>query len=58
MAKIVTFIPEPKSEYNIENQRLINLALTQIIERLNTSYTKDVQNESERFAFFMGSSSG
>ena len=35
MSKIVTFIPEPKSEYDIENQRLINLALTQIIERLN-----------------------
>ena len=42
MAKIVTFIPDPKQEYSVENQRLINLALNQIIQKLNTSYQKDL----------------
>lgn len=58
MAKIVTNIPDPKMEYSVENQRLINLALNQIIQKLNTSYQKDIQNEAERFVFFMGASSG
>lgn len=52
MAKIVTNIPDPKMEYSVENQRLINLALNQIIQKLNTSYQKDIQNEAERFTWF------
>ena len=53
MSKINTFIPEPKEEYNIENQRLINLALTQIIQKLNFSYQQDLKNEQDAFNYFM-----
>ena len=53
MAKINTFIPEPKEEYNIENQRLINLALQQIIQKLNFSYQEDLNSEQQTFNWFI-----
>ena len=53
MSKIITFIPEPKEEYNLENQRLINLAITQIIDKLNTSYQQEIKNEQQEFEFFL-----
>ena len=53
MSKINTFIPEPKEEYNIENQRLINLALTQIIQKLNFSYQEDLKAEQQTFNWFI-----
>lgn len=52
MAKIVTTIPDPKSEYTVENQRLINLALNQIISKLNTSYQEDLKSEQQAFEYF------
>ena len=53
MAKIVTFIPDPKQEYSVENQRLINLALNQIIQKLNTSYQEDLQSDQQTFEWFI-----
>ena len=53
MAKIVTTIPDPKSEYNIENQILINLALTQIIQKLNFSYQQEIRNGQQAFEYFL-----
>ena len=53
MAKIVTTIPDPKSEYTVENQRLINLALTQIIQKLNFSYQQEIKNEQQAFEYFL-----
>ena len=53
MSKIITFIPEPKEEYNLENQRLINLAITQIIDKLNTSYQQEIKNEQQAFEVFL-----
>jgi|TARA_R100000455_G_C6234952_1_gene95489 hypothetical protein len=53
MSKIITFIPEPKEEYNLENQRLINLAITQIIDKLNTSYQQEIKKEQQAFEFFL-----
>ena len=53
MSKIITFIPEPKEEYSVENQRLINLALFQIIEKLNFSYKQEIQNEQNTFNWFI-----
>tara|TARA_Y100000114_G_scaffold140066_1_gene144645 strand:- start:3841 stop:4005 length:165 start_codon:yes stop_codon:yes gene_type:complete len=53
MAKIVTTIPDPKSEYTVENQRLINLALNQIISKLNTSYQEDLKSEQQAFEYFL-----
>ena len=40
MAKIITNIPDPKTEYSVENQRLINLALNQMVQKLNTGQSK------------------
>ena len=53
MAKIVTFIPDPKQEYSVENQRLINLALNQIVQKLNTSYQEDLQSDQQTFEWFI-----
>ena len=53
MSKINTFIPEPKEEYNIENQRLINLAITQIIQKLNFSYQQEIKNDQQAFEYFL-----
>ena len=53
MAKINTFIPEPKEEYNVENQRLINLAINQIIQKLNFSYQEDIKEEQQSFEWFI-----
>ncbi len=53
MAKIVTFIPDPKQEYSVENQRLINLALQQIIQKLNFSYQDDLKKEQQTFEWFL-----
>ncbi len=53
MAKIITNIPDPKMEYNVENQRLINLAIRQIVEKLNFSYQQDIKNEQKTFEWFL-----
>ena len=53
MAKINTFIPEPKEEYNIENQRLINLAINQIVQKLNFSYQQEIKNDQQAFEYFL-----
>ena len=52
-AKINTFIPEPKEEYNIQNQRLINLAISQIIQKLNFTYQQEIKNEQQTFEWFL-----
>lgn len=38
MAKINVRVPEPKSEYEVDNQRQINRALRIIVEQLNSTY--------------------
>ena len=53
MAQIVTHIPDPKTEYSVENQRLINLALQQIIQKLNFSYQDDIKKEQQTFEWFL-----
>jgi ABC-type dipeptide/oligopeptide/nickel transport system ATPase subunit len=54
MAKITTYIPEPKSEYDVENQRQIIESLTTMKQQLNTSYLQDQKEELERFTWFNG----
>ena len=53
MAKIVIKIPEPKEEYEVSNQRQLQEALTTFKNQLNTSYQKDLKNESEALNFFL-----
>ena len=40
-------------EYTVENQRLINLALNQIVQKLNTSYQEDIKSEQQAFEYFL-----
>jgi DNA-binding HxlR family transcriptional regulator len=55
MAKINVRVPEPKSEYEVDNQRQINRALRIIVEQLNSTYLKDLKEDTERFSWFMSS---
>ena len=55
MAKINVRVPEPKSEYEVDNQRQINRALRIIVEQLNSTFLKDLKEDTERFSWFMSS---
>ena len=52
MAKITTYIPEPKQEYDVENQRQILKAIDTIKNELNFSFQDDLKKETERFTWF------
>ena len=52
MAKITSYIPEPKQEYDVENQRQILQSLTTLKDELNFSFQEDLRKELERFTWF------
>jgi hypothetical protein len=52
MAKITTYIPEPKQEYDVENQRQILQSLSTLKDELNFSYQDDLRKELERFTWY------
>ena len=52
MARITTYIPEPKEEYTSENQRQIIESITTMKDQLNFSYQDDLRKELERFTWF------
>ena len=52
MARITSYIPEPKEEYDVENQRQILSAVDTIKTELNFSYQDDLRKELERFTWF------
>ena len=52
MAKISSYIPEPKQEYDVENQRQILQAIDTIKNELNFSFQDDLRKELERFTWF------
>jgi hypothetical protein len=52
MAKITSYIPEPKQEYDVENQRQILQSIDTIKNELNFSYQDDLRKELERFTWF------
>jgi hypothetical protein len=49
MTKIVVRLPEPKEQYEVDNQRQINRA---IVEQLNSTFLQNQKEETERFTFF------
>ena len=56
MAKIDAYVPEPKSEYDVSQQRQTLDALNSLINQLNFGYQNDLKQEVERFTWFnMGS---
>ena len=53
MAKITNYIPEPKPEYEVDNQRQIIESLTTMKQQLNFSFQLDLKNEQDAFNYFM-----
>ena len=53
MAKITNYIPEPKLEYEVENQRQILESLNTMKQQLNFSFQQDLKNEQDTFNYFL-----
>ena len=53
MAKITNYIPEPKQEYDVDNQRQIMESLNTMKQQLNFSFQQDLKNEQDAFNYFM-----
>ena len=53
MAKLTNYIPEPKQEYDVENQRQIIESVTTMKQQLNFSFQEDLKNEQDTFNYFM-----
>jgi len=52
MAKISVYIPEPKPEYEVDNQRQLTASLETLKNQLNFSFQEDLKQEVERFTWF------
>jgi len=53
MAKVTAYIPEPKPEYEVDNQRQVLEALNTMQQQLNFSFQQDLKNEQEAFNYFL-----
>ena len=52
MAKVTAYIPEPKQEYEVSNQRQILESLSTLKDQLNFSFQDDLRKELERFTWY------
>jgi hypothetical protein len=53
MAKITAYVPEPKQEYDVENQRQILQSVDTIKNELNFSFQKDLKEEQDTYNYFL-----
>ena len=53
MAKVTAYIPEPKQEYDVENQRQILQSLTTLKDELNFSFQNDLKEEQDTYNWFI-----
>ena len=53
MSKLTNYIPEPKQEYDVENQRQIIESMTTMKQQLNFSFQQDLKNEQDAFNYFL-----
>tara|TARA_R100001443_G_scaffold109567_2_gene120946 strand:- start:217 stop:381 length:165 start_codon:yes stop_codon:yes gene_type:complete len=53
MAKLSNYIPEPKQEYEVDNQRQIIESITTMKQQLNFSFQEDLKNEQDAFNYFL-----
>jgi len=53
MAKIISYIPEPKDTYDVSNQRQIIEAISSTQQQLNFSFQQDLKNEQDAFNYFL-----
>jgi hypothetical protein len=53
MAKVTAYIPEPKQDYEVENQRQILESLATIRDQLNFSFQNDLKEEQDTYNYFL-----
>ena len=53
VAKLTNYIPEPKPEYEVDNQRQIVESLTTMKQQLNFSFQEDMKNDQEALNYFL-----
>jgi hypothetical protein len=53
MAKITAYIPEPKEQYDVSNQRQILESVSTIKNELNFSFQKDLKDEQDAYKWFI-----
>ena len=53
MAKLTNYIPEPKQEYDVENQSQIIESMTTMKQQLNFSFQEDLKTEQDAFNYFL-----
>ena len=53
MAKITAYIPEPKEEYEVNNQRQILQSLDTIKNELNFTFQNDLKEEQDTYNYFL-----
>jgi hypothetical protein len=53
MAKITVYIPDPKQDYQPDNQRQIITSIDTLKSQLNFGYQQDLKNEQDTFNYFM-----
>ena len=49
MAKITAYIPEPKEEYQVDNQRQILESVSTLKDQLNFSFQNDLKEEQDSY---------
>ena len=54
MPKVIVRLPEPKAEYEVDNQRQINRSIALIVEQLNSTFLTEQKENQERFTWFYG----
>ena len=53
MAKVTAYIPEPKQEYEVDNQRQILESIATVKDQLNFAFQEDLKNEQDTFNYFL-----
>jgi hypothetical protein len=53
MAKITAYIPEPKQDYEVENQRQILQSLNTLKDELNFSFQNELKEEQDTYNYFL-----
>jgi len=53
VAKVTAYIPEPKQEYEVGNQRQILESLVTIKDQLNFSFQNDLKEEQDTYNYFL-----
>jgi len=53
MAKVTAYIPEPKQEYEVDNQRQILESISTVKDQLNFSFQNDLKEEQDTYNYFL-----